>query len=209
MPDDYSGISLAECLADPYYKNKLFFFGARRCYQQSERRLPQFAFVPTAAMLAGDWSAITSPACNDGKQIALKAPFINNQISPSLFSHVSVGDHEYGQLPISSNPCGQVEFGIKPTTNEDLGITKVDYQISDKHSLFGPADRAREALGRPIEEVYVLREEDGTPSSECPLRRVLATNRAIGRERFLLAARATRRSSSKIPRRPFTTRREK
>ncbi|HWB95187.1 MAG TPA: response regulator, partial [Bryobacteraceae bacterium] len=47
-----------------------------------------------------------------------------------------------------------------------------------------------EALGRPIEEVCVLREEDGRPSSECPLRRVLGTNRAIGRERSLLVARA-------------------
>lgn len=47
-----------------------------------------------------------------------------------------------------------------------------------------------EALGRPIEEVYILRDEDGTPSSECPLRLVLGTNKAIHRERFLLAARA-------------------
>ena len=42
-----------------------------------------------------------------------------------------------GLLPIPTNPCGQQEFGIKPTTNEDLAIAKVDYQISDKHSLFG------------------------------------------------------------------------
>src|SRR6202034_1129859 len=41
------------------------------------------------------------------------------------------------QLPVPAGPCGQVQFGIKPTTSEDLGITKVDYQISDKHSLFG------------------------------------------------------------------------
>ena len=44
-----------------------------------------------------------------------------------------------------------------------------------------------EALGRPIEEVYVLCKEDGTPLERCQLRRVLATNRAIGRERFVLA----------------------
>jgi PAS domain S-box-containing protein len=46
-----------------------------------------------------------------------------------------------------------------------------------------------DALGRPIEEIYVLHEEDGTPLSECQLRGVLATNRAIGRGRFLLAGR--------------------
>jgi len=48
-----------------------------------------------------------------------------------------------------------------------------------------------EALGHPIEEVYVLREEDGKPLSEGQLRRVLATNSATGRERFLLASRAS------------------
>ena len=46
-----------------------------------------------------------------------------------------------------------------------------------------------EALVRPIEEVYVLQREDGTPLEQSQLRRVLATNRAIGRQRFRLAAR--------------------
>ena len=88
-------------------------------------------------MLAGNWTAVASPACNGGRQLTLKAPFINNQISPSLFSPVSVALMNSGQLPVPTGPCGEEEFGIKPTTNEDLGIAKVDYQISDKHSLFG------------------------------------------------------------------------
>lgn len=46
-----------------------------------------------------------------------------------------------------------------------------------------------EALGRPIEEVYPLRTEDGAPLSQCQLRRVLATNQAIGRQRFILTTR--------------------
>jgi len=47
-----------------------------------------------------------------------------------------------------------------------------------------------EALGRQIEEVYSLREEDGTPLEQCQLRRVLASNRVITRERFLLTPRS-------------------
>ena len=47
-------------------KNKLFFFGG---YQGTTtgriRSTPEF--VPTAAMLAGDWTAITSPGCNAGR----------------------------------------------------------------------------------------------------------------------------------------------
>ena len=45
-----------------------------------------------------------------------------------------------------------------------------------------------EALLRPVEEVYALRKQDGTPVEQCQLRRVLATNRATGSERFLLVA---------------------
>src|SRR5206468_10269448 len=47
-----------------------------------------------------------------------------------------------------------------------------------------------EAAGRPIEEVYRLSREDGTLLEECQLRRVLATNKPIGRGRFLLQTRA-------------------
>ncbi|HXS94637.1 MAG TPA: ATP-binding protein [Candidatus Limnocylindrales bacterium] len=46
-----------------------------------------------------------------------------------------------------------------------------------------------EALGRPIEEICVLRQEDGTPLERCQLRHVLATRRAVARGRFLLISR--------------------
>jgi hypothetical protein len=42
--------------------------------------------VPTPAMLAGDFTAFTSPACNGGRQVTLRAPYVNNQINPALFS---------------------------------------------------------------------------------------------------------------------------
>ena len=49
-----------------------------------------------------------------------------------------------------------------------------------------------EALGRPIEEVYPLRTEDGRRVKLCQLRRAIATNQPIGRERFLLEHRSGR-----------------
>jgi len=72
-------------LGGPILKNKLFFFGA---YQGTTIRTApsnQLAVVPTAQMMAGDFTAFASPACNGGKQITLKAPFVNNQINPSSF----------------------------------------------------------------------------------------------------------------------------
>ena len=118
-------------------RDKLFFFGSYQGTRMIGTVSPQFAYLPTQAMLNGDWTAIASPACNGGRQLTLKAPFVNNQISSGLFSPVAVAIMRTGKLPIAADPCGKVQFGIKPVTNEDLTIDKVDYQISPKHSLFG------------------------------------------------------------------------
>ena len=74
-------------LGGPILRDRLFFFGA---YQgtpiSSGVRRRIIAFVPTPAMLAGDFTAFTSPACNGGRQVTLRAPYVNNQINPALFS---------------------------------------------------------------------------------------------------------------------------
>lgn len=49
-----------------------------------------------------------------------------------------------------------------------------------------------EAMGKRIEEVYPLRTEDGVVVEQCQLRRVLATNQPISRQRFLLVNRSAR-----------------
>jgi carboxypeptidase family protein len=121
-------------LGGPIKKNKLFFFGAYQGTKIRATPTPQFATIPTPAMVAGDWTTITSPACNGGRQITLRAPFQNNIIDPRLYSPVSLRTLEH--LPVPTDPCGQVQFGIIPSTNEDIGIGKVDYQLSEKHSLF-------------------------------------------------------------------------
>ena len=116
-------------------KNKLFFFGA---YQGTTlRRDPSDTrqFVPTAAMLAGDFTAITSAACNTRGQITLRAPFVNNRIDPALFSPVAV--KLAARLPKSNDPCGEITFGLKTSENKHETVSKVDYQASAKHSLFG------------------------------------------------------------------------
>ncbi len=119
----------------PIMKNKLFFFGG---YQETTLRQDPndiLAFVPTAAMLGGDFTAFTAPACNGGRQITLRAPFVNNRIDPSLFSPTAV--NVAGRLPHSIDPCGQIRYGAMSTENDGQVVTKVDYQASAKHSLFG------------------------------------------------------------------------
>src|SRR5581483_10343602 len=67
----------------PILKNRLFFFGGYQGTTLRQDPADQRQFVPTAAMLAGDFTAFASPACNGGRQITLKAPFVNNRIDPS------------------------------------------------------------------------------------------------------------------------------
>ena len=74
----------------PIMKNKLFFFGGYQGNDVRQDPADSIAFVPTAAMLAGDFTAFTSPACNGGRQITLRAPFVNNRIDPALFSKPAV-----------------------------------------------------------------------------------------------------------------------
>ena len=76
-------------IGGPIVRDKMFFFAGYQGTAVSQSPADNLAYVPTAAMLAGDFTAFTSPACN-GRQIALRAPFVNNRIDPALFSPAAV-----------------------------------------------------------------------------------------------------------------------
>src|SRR3989442_503752 len=67
----------------PIVKNKLFFFGGYQGKDEKSNPATTISFVPTAAMLAGDFTAITSPACNGGRQLNLTGGLVGNTIDPS------------------------------------------------------------------------------------------------------------------------------
>src|SRR5204862_4575849 len=54
----------------PIVKNKLFFFGGYQGTTLRQDPADNQSFVPTAAILAEDWTAFASPACNAGRTIA-------------------------------------------------------------------------------------------------------------------------------------------
>jgi hypothetical protein len=118
----------------PVVKNKLLFFGGYQGTIQRSNPSDLFAYIPTPAILAGDWTAVTSPACNGGRQIALKAPFVNNRIDPSLYALPSV--NVTNKIPTTADPCGQLRFGRLSNSDEKVYIAKVDYQRSEKNTLF-------------------------------------------------------------------------
>jgi hypothetical protein len=85
-------------------------------------------------MFAGDFTAITSPGCNGGRQITLRAPFVNNRIDPSQFSKVALNIESH--LPHTDSPCGEIVYGRRADENAAQIVGKGDYQLSDRHTLF-------------------------------------------------------------------------
>jgi hypothetical protein len=121
-------------LGGPILKRRMFFFGG---YQGTlVRTVPTdaLAFVPTAAMRSGDFTAAASPVCNGGRQITLTTPFVDNQVSPALFSKPAVNLLKY--VPVSNDPCGQIRYGISNNYNEHQFVGRTDYQPSAKHAVF-------------------------------------------------------------------------
>jgi hypothetical protein len=122
-------------IGGPIARNKLFFFGAYQGTLLDVTPADALTKVPTAAMLAGDFTAFASPACNRGRAITLRAPFVDNQINPALYSPAAMNIAKL--LPATSDPCGDIRFSAAQQYHQGQAIGKVDYQMSTNHSVFG------------------------------------------------------------------------
>ena len=119
----------------PIVSDRLFYFAGYQGTRTNQRPSDFRAFVPTAQMLAGDFTAFASPACNNGRQVNLGAPFVANRISPALFSRAAV--NIAARLPVTNDPCGLFQYSVQTETKESQTIGKVDYNLNQRQSLFG------------------------------------------------------------------------
>jgi Carboxypeptidase regulatory-like domain/TonB dependent receptor-like, beta-barrel len=116
-------------------QDKLFFFGAYQTSRSTQTPADLVAFVPTAAMMAGDFTGVTSPACNRGTQVNLRAPFVNNRLALAQINPAALAVAKH--LPATSDPCGRVTYSSQTKPVETQSIGRVDWQINQNHSLFG------------------------------------------------------------------------
>jgi hypothetical protein len=131
-------------IGGPIKKDKIFFFAAFQDQIQRDSSAPT-SFVPTAAMLTGDFSAFASLACNPSGAKTLKVPsttlvpvppyqFVGNMINPLAFSAPSV--KLAGLLPTTTDPCGKIQYVQQNDPDEQWVVGKVDFHINDKSSIF-------------------------------------------------------------------------
>ena len=129
-------------IGGPIVQNKLFFFGGLQTTLQRSDPKGNTTFIPTPQMLAGDWTTYASAACQSGGGLTLRAPFVNNRIDPASFSKAAV-ELMARMNATTIDGCGRVLFGRKTNAEEWLPVAKVDYQVSQKQSLFGRFEMAR------------------------------------------------------------------
>jgi Carboxypeptidase regulatory-like domain len=120
-------------------RDKLFFFGGYQRLLSSQSQSLTPAYVPTAANLAGDFSATESSACQSSPIQLVNpqtgAPLPNNQIDPSYFNSTALALDKY--LPKATNQCGLVTFAIPNQITENQVVGRIDATINSKHSLYG------------------------------------------------------------------------
>jgi len=122
-------------LGGPIKTDKVFFFGGYQGTYRVTNPTDNRAFVPTAAMLAGDFRDFASAECNAGIQRNLGAPFAGNMVNPALFSKAALAISS--KLPSTTDRCGLLQYGLPDESNEGQYVGKIDFQINSRHSLFG------------------------------------------------------------------------
>ena len=137
-------------LGGPLVQNRLFFFGAFQGTIVRQQPAANIARVPTPAMLAGDFTAVASPACNGGRQITLRGGFENNRVNPAQLSRAALNMVKY--LPATTDPCGEVTYSQRKDSNEAQYLGRIDYQRTTDDTIFGRYMATTATMPNPVRE---------------------------------------------------------
>ena len=123
-------------LGGPLVKDRMFFFAAYQGTRTEQIPADIVTFIPTAAMLNGDFSTVASSQCRAQGNLTLPATlgFVNNRIDPARFSPAAVRIARL--LPTTDDPCGQIAYSRPTKPREGQPIGRVDFQLTPNHSIF-------------------------------------------------------------------------
>jgi hypothetical protein len=123
-------------LGGPIVRDKIFFFGAYQGTRATQIPADIVTFIPTAAMLNGDFSAVASAQCRAQGNLTLPAAlgFVNNRIDPALLSPAAVKIAR--MLPTTTDPCGQIAYSRPTNPRESQPIARIDWRLNRNHTLF-------------------------------------------------------------------------
>jgi hypothetical protein len=123
----------------PIKKDKMFFFMGYQGTFVRQDPVQNPVTLVTPQMLAGNFSGCVSKP--------LGAPFVNNTIDPSAYSPAAL--KIAALLPVPTTPCGTFTYA-QPLSEDNHEVdTRVDYQVSDKQSIFAHYQLAKENIAVP------------------------------------------------------------
>ena len=118
----------------PILKDRLFFFEGYQGRVEKSNPPETVSFVPTAAMLAGDFTQVAGAGCT-ARTLSAAAGFTNNTINPALFNPVALKILQH--VPVATDPCGRLQYGVPNNNTEQQNLSRADYTLTSNQSLFG------------------------------------------------------------------------
>jgi hypothetical protein len=128
-------------IGGPIWRGKIFGFGG---YQETTIRNvtgSNTAFVPTQAVLNGDFSTLDGAGCqSNGKAKPLANPstgvvYANSQIPTSSYSTPSLNLVKL--LPSTTDPCGKLIYPASNPSDEYQDLARIDWVRTPKNTIFG------------------------------------------------------------------------